>query len=129
MGRGQVGRSKAEALGQGSAGLRANFRVQLCQAYAEVVERMEPEPRTVGKPRKEAAWLLSSAQAPFLGDAPAQVMEVPCHWRGWGKMEDVLELVKPPGSKSIFLSPRALLLRPQNLHVRQQINLKIELQL
>lgn len=63
MGRRQVGKSKAEVLG------RAHFGVWLCQAYAKVVERIEPEPRAVGKPRKEAAWLLSSAQVPFLGEA------------------------------------------------------------
>lgn len=76
---------RKEALGQGSPGPWAHFRVWLYQADAYVVERVEPDPGIVEKPRKEAAWLLSSARAPLLREALAQVIEVPCLQRGWGK--------------------------------------------
>lgn len=87
-----------EVVGLGLLAGAPPFRVWLYQAYAQVVKRVEP--------RKEAACLPSSAWAPLLRELLAQGMEVLCHWRGGGKMQDVPELVHTCQALSLSSAPR-----------------------
>ena len=69
-------------------------------------------------PRKEAAWLPRETRD--------RLRKFLATGEGQGKLENVPELVNTCQAPSPFPLPHLTVPGPQNLHVRQQVNLKIE---